>query len=484
MGRAGRPGSTEEALWDLERFLHKAKRSRLGLSELEQGSEVRGRELLRRSLQEHLDARGDGDVGAALMLAGEGGPVRLSHKRLHARKILTIFGEVSVTRMGYGARGEESVHPLDAELCLPGRTYSYEIGRRLTRAVVCGPFAEAISLLFEMTGVRVPMRSAEAIVKDAAVDFDDFYALRSREATAPGPKEILVGAIDGKGIPMVKPSDAVKPVRRKKGEKANRKKMATVAAVYSQKPCVRTPRQVLDSLFRSPDARSVRQRRQRPVAKRVWASLASDKDTFIADVRAEMRRRDPRHRRTWVMVTDGERALQLRVAKTFTGVTLVLDLLHVMEKLWKVAYVFHPEGSPEAEAFVYERADRILSGQVGQVVKGLRQMSTKRRLRGQKAKTISEVTGYYYRNRERMRYDVYLRNGWPIASGSVEGACKNLVRDRFERSGMRWSLETAEALLRMRAVYLSGDLDSYWAFHVRQEQQRLYRKGQWRVVRK
>jgi hypothetical protein len=94
------------------------------------------------------------------------------------------------------------------------------------------------------------------------------------------------------------------------------------------------------------------------------------------------------------------------------------------------------------------------------------------------------VTAYYYRNRERMRYDVYLRNGWPIASGPVEGACKNLVRDRFERSGMRWSLETAEALLRMRAVYISGDFDSYWAFHVRQEQQRLHRKGQWRVVRK
>jgi hypothetical protein len=106
------------------------------------------------------------------------------------------------------------------------------------------------------------------------------------------------------------------------------------------------------------------------------------------------------------MVTDGERALQLRVTKTFAGVTLVLDLLHVMQKLWKVAYVFHPEGSPEAEAFVYERAERILTGQVGQVVKGLRQMSTKRRLRGQKAKTISGVTGYYYRNRDRMRYDV------------------------------------------------------------------------------
>jgi hypothetical protein len=73
---------------------------------------------------------------------------------------------------------------------------------------------------------------------------------------------------------------------------------------------------------------------------------------------------------------------------------------------------------------------------VSQVVKGLRQTVTKRRLTGQKAKTIRGVADYLYNNRERMRYDHYLSNGRPIASGTVEGACKNLIRDRFERSGI------------------------------------------------
>jgi hypothetical protein len=111
-------------------------------------------------------------------------------------------------------------------------------------------------------------------------------------------------------------------------------------------------------------------------------------------------------------------------------------------------------------------------------------MVTKRRLTGAKAKTLLDVAGYYHRNRERMRYDVYLEHGWPIASGSVEGACKNLIRDRFERSGMRWTPDMAEALLRLRAIYLSGDLDAYSEFHIQQDQQRLHKKGQWRVVRK
>jgi hypothetical protein len=117
----------------------------------------------------------------------------------------------------------------------------------------------------------------------------------------------------------------------------------------------------------------------------------------------------------------------------------VLDLLHVLEKLWKVGHALHPEGSPEAEAFARQRTERILCGMTGQVVKGLRQTITKRHLTGAKAKTIHGVCDYLYRNRERTRYDEYMRNGWPIASGTVEGACKNLIRDRFERSGMRWT---------------------------------------------
>ncbi len=485
MARARRPGSGLEAFGDLERYLAKATTSRLGLSELEQQSERRGREALRQALQAHLDGRGQGDVGCALILrGGPEGPPRLSHKRLHRRDVVTLFGTVSLTRMGYGARRGPSLHPLDAELRLPRRRYSYEICRRLVKATVRGPFDEATAVIAEMTGVVIPKRSAEQIVLEAAADFAAFYASPGRCGGKPAAGEILVGAIDGKGIPMVKPEGATTVVRRRKGDKTNKKKMATVAAVFSQAPHVRTPQAVLDSLFAVPGRRRPRGARTRPRHKRVWASLLADKDGFIADVQAEMARRDPRRRRTWVLVTDGERALQRRVCERFGGVTLVLDLLHVLEKLWAVAYVFHPEGSPEAEAFVYERARRILTGQVSQVVKGLRQMVTKRRLRGAKAKTLLDVAGYYYRNRVRMRYDISLNNGWPIASGSVEGACKNLIRDRFERSGMRWTPAMAEAMLKLRAVYLSDQFDEYWAFHIDQEQQRLYRKGQWRVVLK
>lgn len=64
------------------------------------------------------------------------------------------------------------------------------------------------------------------------------------------------------------------------------------------------------------------------------------------------------------------------------------------------------------------------------------------------------------------------------------GACKNLVKDRMERSGMRWSPDMAEAMLRLRATHLSADFDAYWDFHVHEDQKRLCDHDAWTVVRK
>jgi hypothetical protein len=211
--------------------------------------------------------------------------------------------------------------------------------------------------------------------------------------------------------------------------------------------------------------------------------LTKGKAAVIAEVAAEMLRRDPQGHKTHVALTDGERALQILVNQKLQ-VTLILDLLHVLEKLWKAAYVFHAEGSPEAQQWVRLRAERILQRQVSRVVQGMRQSVTKLGLGGNKAKTLSSVADYLYRNRTRMRYHQYLAAGWPIASGPVEGACKNLIKDRMERSGMRWTQAMAEAIVQLRAIYLSEDLDRYWSFHIHTDQERLHPPGKWSVVEK
>jgi hypothetical protein len=186
-----------------------------------------------------------------------------------------------------------------------------------------------------LTGVSVSKRSLEEILPDAARDFDAFYQQRS-VATAAG--SILVAAVDGKGIPMVKPCGAQPRVRLTKGQKANKKRMATVATVFTRAPWVRTPQQVIESLFpTSRPASGEVSPPPRPENKRVWASLLKGKTAVIQEVAEEMDRRDPSRSATRLALTDGERALQIRVDQKLK-VTLILDLMHVLEKLWKAAY--------------------------------------------------------------------------------------------------------------------------------------------------
>lgn len=473
-----------DVFFDIGDWLLGEEALRLPLDQVEREQERRGREAQRLLLQAHILARGDGDVGSALRVT-RGACARLfSHRRTQIRHLRTVFGEVSVSRVGYGASHARSIHPVDEGLALAGRSFSYEVQRRIVKAAVQGPFDEAVERVEESTGVDVPKRSAELILRDAARDVDTFY---ERRKVAP-PNEtgsIVVGAVDGKGIPMVKPETALRTVRRGKGEKANKKRMATVATVFTMAPRPRTPAEVVESLFRTgprplddPD----RPRRAPPEHKRVWASLEKSQYDVIGEAVAEMTRRDPKRQKTHVVLTDGARTLQKDVAAHAPDALLILDLLHALGYLWKAAYVLHPEGSPEAIEWVRCRALRILEGDVSQVVKGIRQSATKRNLRGTARATLQRATAYLYANRARMRYDEYLAAGLPIASGAVEGACRNLIKDRMERSGMRWTIEEAEAMVRLRATYVSDDFEEYWQFHVREDRDRLYPAGRWTAV--
>jgi hypothetical protein len=468
----------------LEKWLYSEDVSNMSLRGVELGEELRGRELLRLLLQSHIEARGNGDVGANIKVFEANTQAALyTHKRIHQRKIVTLFGEICVNRIGYGKRGKASIHPLDEKLQLPTRCYSYELQRRVVKKAVQGPFDEAIEALCEATGEKMPKRIAEDIVIDASESFDSFYACR-KGADKLQDGTLLIGSVDCKGIPMIKSELAVKKVRQGKGEKAQQKKMATVAAVFMQKPRIRTPEEVVESLF-NPDAtdRKKWDKTYRPERKRVWASLEVGKDAFISDVKEEMQRRDPKGEKIRAVVTDGERALQIRVSRIIKDAIVILDLIHALEKLWVAGHALYGEGTDKAEQFVRARALRILRGEVSQVVKGLRLMVTKRNLKGSRKEKLCSVAKYLYNNRSRMRYDVYLAKGLPIASGSVEGVCKNLIKDRMERSGMRWSEKMAEAMVKMRAVYLSHDFDEYWDFHIQQEQNRLYPKNRWKPTK-
>lgn len=442
-----------------------------------------------------VKSAGDGDAGETLDVptvpektcpAPDGEQPRESRtlRRLpepHTRRYVSIFGELTIPRVVYGTREGQKIEavPLDARLGLPAGDFSYVLEDWQQRLCVKESFGEATRDLAELLGVSPTVRAAEVMNRQMA----EFAASFRVDQPPPPPKEegeLLVFTADGKGVPMRRPRGE-KPrhgQRRTKGQKANKKQMAYVGAVYTIDPFRRTADDVLDDLAR----KDVACHRPQPRHKHVSAEMTqvfegeecNGRVALFGQLSEEVQARNPTGRKAVVAVMDGERALWDVLAFFLPQAIGILDIFHVLERLWLAAHVFHPEGSPAAEAFVTDRLRLLLEGHVGRVVGGLRQMLSKHALSASKRRTLQTVIGYFDNNRQHMRYDEYLAAGYPIGSGVAEGACRHLVKDRLEQTGMRWTVAGAQALLHLRALYLNGDWRSFVNYRIECEQKQLY----------
>jgi hypothetical protein len=429
-----------------------------------------------------LQLVGPGDLGDTRTL-DDGRAVRRLPEP-HERRLLTVFGEFVLSRWVYGTREGQKLEliPTDQRLQLPESELSYllqEWDQLLGIEHAFGSVRETLAAV-----LRLP-RSVNTLEQTNQRMAESAPAFRAAQP-APDPQAegaVLVVTEDNKGVPMVRPADA-RPVgaHRKKGEKANKKQMACLGCVYTVEPHVRTPEELVATLFRDPE----RPKQQPPQAqqKRYWAELSREsagevvrgQDLVFQHLRDEIAQRR-RPGQVLVNLCDGQRSLETDRAEYLPDdaqTVDILELLHVVPRLWDVAHLFHAEGSDEAERFVRARLLRVLHGEVAGVLKGFRRMGTQQGLAGTKRKRLREIGAFLERNRYRMRYDDYLRRGYPIASGVIEGACRHLVRDRMERAGMRWKVPGAQAMLHLRVIHANGDWGAFQAFRIAQETQRLY----------
>jgi hypothetical protein len=265
--------------------------------------------------------------------------------------------------------------------------------------------------------------------------------------------------------------------RRSKGEKPHTKRLSTVAAVYTIAPFVRTPEQIVGEMGTIHEVLSPR---PRPEDKRVWASVKQPLDEIVIQAFDEAARRDPNQTKQWVALVDGDESqlgTMKQAAKEY-GVSLIiiLDIIHVVEYLWKAAFAFYKEGDPAAESWVKKRLVKILRGESSWVAAGMRRSATLNELDAKQREPIDICANYLLKYAPYLRYDQYLAKGYPIATGVIEGACRYLVKDRMEITGARWSLQGAEDVLRLRSLRASGDFEEYWEFHLRQEYERNHAK--------
>jgi hypothetical protein len=269
-----------------------------------------------------------------------------------------------------------------------------------------------------------------------------------------------------------------------KPERPGNRKMATLASVYTVDRHFRDADEVVRALFREQTPEDRRKDRPRAKNKRMTACFpevqfpGTDDELVVSGsimawtwAQEEILRRHQPDQPV-VRVCDGQESLWTSsdacLALPVPTVD-ILDIIHVTQYVWKAGKAFHGDDKGAVEQFVRDRLLRILEGETPSVIRGMRRMMHTRNLKGAARKQVSTVCGYFESNRHRMRYDEYLAAGYPIASGVIEGACRHLVKDRMERTGMRWSLEGAKGMLFVRAIHASELWEEFIAFRRRRD---------------
>lgn len=386
------------------------------------------------------------------------------------KSYLSVFGKVSFQR-SYYYQDQKGYIPLDALLNLPKKGCSDLLREWREQLAVYDPYHKAGGILATLLGQKLGFSSrslAEQIHEDAK-QVQDYYA----QAPPPVPNpsaSILVVQADGKGVPMIKAEAEAGKARLGKGQKAARKKEAIVTCVYTLSPFVRTAEEVVNSFCYKNKGAYAAKPVAEPQNKRWWATL-SGKAPAIAFTRKQVRDREGTQIQHRVALTDGSEPLQRQVQAQLPEFTLILDLVHADEYLWEVANSLLGERSPERTEWVARRTLQMLSGKTREVIDEFRQKADSPSCKARKQTVLRKVAAYYERNLAFMQYDQYLAAGFPIATGVIEGACRHIVKDRCELSGMRWTQSGAEALLHLRCVSENGDFEAYHAY-LRTERQR------------
>jgi hypothetical protein len=414
-----------------------------------------------------LELQGLGDLGETVSTE-EGRTLHRSQEPAE-RRLRTVFGEHRFRQYVYsrGAKRAIELRPIDARLELSPRVGSYlleEFSQLFCLETAFGQSSENLERVFQQT---IPVDTLEAVSRQMGTDAKRY----AEELPVPPAKEegkLLVVTLDGKGVPLIQAEPAkVKAFESRRLRPGNRR-MATLAGAYSVDPFIRTPDQIVAALFRE-DVAAEKTPRPRPQFKHLtvhFPEVYGDGDETVQstggteaccwlsiEVNARRQARQP-----LVLLIDGDHRLWDAAADHLpTDRTEILDIVHVSAYLWEAAGLLC-HGQADREAFTRTRLLNILQGGVKSVVRGLRHMVTARQLRGETRADITRIANYFEAHAERMRYNQYLAEGLPIATGVIEGACRHLVKDRMERSGMRWTLTGAKSMLNVRAVHESG----YW----------------------
>ncbi len=395
------------------------------------------------------------------------------------RRIKTYFGEVSYGRCYLARKNDKGggVYPLDKELALTRDGFSPVVISFIALMATRMSFSSACDLFKRFCGWAPSTEAAQRLVLGLGREASEYMALPNEESYA-NDGDILVIEIDGKATPTAtdeelkkrrgkrrkhkegcccgcqrhrnkdKRKNGKKRKRRTKSDKSKNGRSITLVAVYTLK-------RGEDGLLHG------------PLNKKIWGSYARRDDMMRWAMKHAINRGfDPKTGENIHIVMDGEITLYSRLSEYFKKATFALDIRHLEEKIWKVGRAFHEEGSDELPQWVDKRRTLLYEGKAEQLIEEFEilhgTLSKRAKRDAKKLERLTNIIRYMDKRRRMVNYKQYIKDDLVIASGVIEGACRYVIGERMDCSGMRWIPQKAEPLLHLRCIVINGEWDRFF----------------------
>ncbi len=367
---------------------------------------------------------------------------------LREKTVRTLLGSLRFERSRYQCpRCGKSRYPGDEELGIVTTSYSPGIQRQVARLGAKEPFREVACDMEQLAGVGLCRKDAERVAERAGEEMEQWAAnervqLRFCEPPPPeAPKTIdtLYIEYDGTGVPMVKRETEGRKGKQEDGSARTRE--AKLGCVFTQTAFDENGRPIRDPISTS------------------FTGAIESAAPFGERIYAEAVRRGLFEAKRVVILSDGAEWIKTIAQTHFGHAVHIIDLYHARENLIELCKLLFDGNLKRLNLCKDRWWDDLDEGNIEKIIEEARGFLSKD---ARAHKDVRRAIGYFEKNKKRMRYATFKRQGLFVGSGVIEAGCKNVVGHRLKQSGMEWTVRGANAIIALRCITVSGRSEDYW----------------------
>jgi hypothetical protein len=428
------------------------------------------------------------------------GPPKKDGKALRSKGVkscryLSIFGLVEITRPSYWTKELGKFYPTDSELRLPVDSFwSYLISELIGESASESDYRESVRVVNKLLDLGIGWKSSERNMSNLGKEVEAYYASKTIELDSSA--VCYSASFDGKGVPKIKGKvigevTSNPKIRLGKGEKRGVMEMATVGVISSFTPKKRSSAGIIDSLMgkesREKDSKGAKLLEE-AIQDNTWhkgihrRAYLGDQGKAVEYGLNRIKQMMCNSQSRFVVPIDAGAGLEEKVLAwvkehemeaQFDGI--ILDIIHVSEYVWDAAAAIFAEKSKSKIAWVRGILTDLLKSKTSKVIADLTRIKSQNGLSESKQKQLERTITYFTNHQHKMDYKTFIEKGYPVSSALVESACRHLVKERMEQSGMRWSSKGAQNVMDLRAVKINNDMEDFMRFRIENEQKSAFK---------